>query len=208
MKTTLTKQRIFATTKELFFTYGYSKVTMDEITHKLGISKKTIYQYYTSKRVILSDIVKNMQTKMSEDIENLLQNPQIDFKEKLRQYLSIITFHISSISARFASDLQLHAPDIWREWQNHKTQAAKVHFVQLLREGTESGYVKKDINIYVTVITFLAAIDQLFDLEYQKSHPDDFIQNLPRLPLDKFNSVIKIIYEGILADETKPEFIQ
>ena len=35
------KQRILDGATEVFLQYGYSKVTMDEIAHNLGVSKKT-----------------------------------------------------------------------------------------------------------------------------------------------------------------------
>jgi AcrR family transcriptional regulator len=43
------QDRIRQKADELFRRYGIRSVTMDEIATQLGMSKKTIYQYYTDK---------------------------------------------------------------------------------------------------------------------------------------------------------------
>ena len=43
------QERIMLKADELFRRYGIRSVTMDEIANQLGMSKKTIYQYYTDK---------------------------------------------------------------------------------------------------------------------------------------------------------------
>ncbi|MGC9027842.1 MAG: TetR/AcrR family transcriptional regulator, partial [bacterium] len=43
------RQRIVKKAAELFPRLGFSKVTMDELCDELGISKKTLYKYFTSK---------------------------------------------------------------------------------------------------------------------------------------------------------------
>jgi AcrR family transcriptional regulator len=44
-----TKQRIMESAREEFFRHGFTKVTVEEIAAKNGISKKTIYKYFDGK---------------------------------------------------------------------------------------------------------------------------------------------------------------
>ncbi|MFH0866876.1 MAG: helix-turn-helix domain-containing protein [Bacteroidota bacterium] len=43
------KQRTIKAAKDLFFQQGYSKVSVEDIIKKAGISKKTLYRYFISK---------------------------------------------------------------------------------------------------------------------------------------------------------------
>ena len=52
------KERIQQKAGELFRRYGIRSVTMDEIAGQLGISKKTIYQFYSDKEALVQDIFK------------------------------------------------------------------------------------------------------------------------------------------------------
>ena len=46
--------------------YGIRSITMDEIATQLGVSKKTIYQFFTDKDAMVEAVV-NEETKRNED---------------------------------------------------------------------------------------------------------------------------------------------
>src|ERR1044072_1725778 len=54
-----TKVRIRDKAKELFLRYGIRSVSMDDIANQLGMSKKTIYQYYTDKNELVDAVVED-----------------------------------------------------------------------------------------------------------------------------------------------------
>ena len=56
------EQRITEKAQELFFRYGLKSVTMDDIATHLGMSKKTIYQYYTDKDALVDAVVQKRLT--------------------------------------------------------------------------------------------------------------------------------------------------
>ena len=43
------KEKIIQKSADLFLSYGFKSVTMDDIANALGISKKTIYQHFDNK---------------------------------------------------------------------------------------------------------------------------------------------------------------
>src|SRR5258708_13443815 len=51
------KERILSKAADLFMRYGIRSITMDEIATQLGISKKTIYQFFTDKDDMFSAVI-------------------------------------------------------------------------------------------------------------------------------------------------------
>src|SRR5580765_6284497 len=51
------KERILEKATDLFMRYGIRSITMDEIAAQLGISKKTIYQFFTDKDAMVEAVV-------------------------------------------------------------------------------------------------------------------------------------------------------
>ncbi|MCB0433144.1 MAG: TetR/AcrR family transcriptional regulator, partial [Mangrovimonas sp.] len=47
------EQKILQNAAEMFLNYGFKSVTMDDIANTMGISKKTIYQYYENKNKLV-----------------------------------------------------------------------------------------------------------------------------------------------------------
>ena len=56
------KDRILTRAEEMFLKSGYSKVTMDEIASNLGMSKKTLYKYFSSKEELVKEIISKMRS--------------------------------------------------------------------------------------------------------------------------------------------------
>lgn len=50
------KERILVKSHELFNRYGLRSVSMDDIAAQLGVSKKTLYQYYTDKNELVNAV--------------------------------------------------------------------------------------------------------------------------------------------------------
>jgi AcrR family transcriptional regulator len=49
------KDKILNKAADLFLSYGFKSVTMDDIANSLGISKKTVYSNYPTKRDLVND---------------------------------------------------------------------------------------------------------------------------------------------------------
>ena len=63
------RDRILEKARDMFFKLGFSKVTMDEIAFELGMSKKTLYRYFKTK--------KNLYTKLSWGLQGLLVKKRV-----------------------------------------------------------------------------------------------------------------------------------
>ena len=66
------RDRIIAEAKNMFFSFGYSKVLMAELAKRLGMSKKTLYQYFTSKEELLSVVIRNHGQEIQREVEHRL----------------------------------------------------------------------------------------------------------------------------------------
>lgn len=67
------EEQIINVARELFTTYGYKRVSMDEIAKKANVTKKTVYSYFKSKEELLkffiNEEIYNMK-KIVEETEN------------------------------------------------------------------------------------------------------------------------------------------
>ena len=60
------KDQILITAFDLFSQYGVKSVSMDDIAHKMGISKRTIYESFKDKEMLLVEgiIINNNRLKL------------------------------------------------------------------------------------------------------------------------------------------------
>jgi AcrR family transcriptional regulator len=64
------KERILEKAHELFMQYGIRSVSMDDIANSLGMSKKTLYQYFVDKDELVEGVVDGHIMVMQTDCAN------------------------------------------------------------------------------------------------------------------------------------------
>jgi AcrR family transcriptional regulator len=197
-----TRDIILERSRKLFFQKGYRSVTVDEIAASMSISKKTIYKHFNSKKEILEKTFDLYKDNITKDINQILENKDLTFPEKLKKVLSSIGIHLGGMNSLLFKDIQEYVPDLWEKIKTYKYEAAYLRFNKLIEEGRNNGHIKKEINRAVTVALYASAIEYLLDPSFMSNLPDELNHEIPPLPIDVFDNAIKIIYEGILTPET------
>ena len=73
------REHIIKTAGEMFFRLGIRSVSIDDICHELGMSKKTFYVYFESKDALIDQLLDVNIKYMSGKMEELLAMD--DFKQ-------------------------------------------------------------------------------------------------------------------------------
>ena len=79
-------EQILNAAKKLFTNYGFKKVSMDEIASEAGVTKKTVYTYFSSKEELLKYCIKEELQNMRKIIENV-ESKKGDFMEEVHQVI-------------------------------------------------------------------------------------------------------------------------
>lgn len=193
------RNRIMATAREEFFKFGFSKVTIDEIASKMGMSKKTIYKYFDSKEAIVHEVTKSTLEEMNTCCEKISQNDEVDFVEKLRQMMTLVALQYSKLGRPLIKDLQKNAPQVWQQISDFRQERINKDFGNLLREGMQKGMFRSDIDEQLILLIYSNAVQTIINPET--------LMNLPFSAAQLFEAIVKVIYEGILTDEAKQKYV-
>ena len=79
-------EQILNVAKKLFTNCGFKKVSMDEIASEAGVTKKTVYTYFSSKEELLKYCIKEELQNMRKIIENV-ESKKLDFMETVHQVI-------------------------------------------------------------------------------------------------------------------------
>ena len=77
-------EQILNAAKKLFTNYGFKKVSMDEIASEAGVTKKTVYTYFSSKEDLLKYFIQEEILNMKNIVEEI-DNKNLDFFETVSQ---------------------------------------------------------------------------------------------------------------------------
>ncbi len=193
------KERILKQAEQMFIQFGYSKVTMDEIAASLGMSKKTLYKFFPGKEALVKEMITSMKCSIDDHIEYVWNNQEMDFMDKLKSVMNFIGKQTTKLHGPLLEDLHKNIPEVWQEIHDFRKANAVKRFTVFINEGVEKGVFRKDIDRQLIVLFYLHAIQGLINPET--------LSQLPYSANQVFDAVIRIIFEGILTEEGRQEYL-
>lgn len=169
------KNEILDKAAALFCQFGLSRVTMEEIAHEFGISKKTLYQFYSSKNDLLKEVTDSIYRQIQCRNQSLLKNSEMDFLEKINELIKSSLENISRTEI-LKKDLQKNFPELWKHYSNLHSQDYPEYLEKLLREGIKKGRIREDINIPIVLMIFTSCLESL--AINPAKHPDHPVKDL------------------------------
>ncbi|AMQ56236.1 TetR/AcrR family transcriptional regulator [Algoriphagus sanaruensis] len=190
----------------LFLKNGYRHTTMDDIAQSLGMSKKTLYNYFPGKLELLSACFEVLKTKLTAKVETILENRYISFPLKLKSSLTVVATHLAPINPELFEDLREFAPEIWKDLTDYINESAYERFSKLIQQGIDQGLVNPRIPVSLIVMLYAASVQCLLDPKFYEKFPENFQKGMKMPPSDIYDQAISIIYNGILTEEARNEF--
>ncbi len=155
------KEKILKGAEDLFFKYGIKNITMDEVAKHLGVSKKTIYQYFKDKDEIVHFILIN---KIEADrvILSKTHNESENLVVEVFGIMKNIKDIIGNINPIIFHELHKFYPNTWKIYENFKNGFILENIERCLKKGQIDGLVRSDINIKLLARMRLENIDMGF----------------------------------------------
>lgn len=140
------KERILSSARDLFQRYGIRSITMDDIAHHLGISKKTIYQHFSDK----DDIVTlSMKYYIGAERDALAEQKKVsrDPLELLIRIHHYLQKNLTHSTSALLFDLQKYHAKAWDLMNDFKYGFVSDFVRSNLEAGIEQGYFRDDLNV-------------------------------------------------------------
>jgi AcrR family transcriptional regulator len=137
------RNQIIDIAQQLVYTKGYEQMTIQDILDALQISKGAFYHYFGSKQELLEALVERLVEQASQLQDPILQAPNLNALEKLKQYFNTI--------GRWKTEHKAYLLKLLRVWYNdenalvrQKLHAASLQrfapvLTQIIRQGMQEG---------------------------------------------------------------------
>jgi AcrR family transcriptional regulator len=155
-------ERIILGGEELFLKAGIKSVTMDDIARHLGMSKKTIYQFFKDKNELVIALVKKKFREDEEQMEEILSK-STNVIEGMIDMMKCSEDIFARINPIVIHDLQKYHPEAWKQIQNFKSGVIVQTLEKLLQKGKEQGYIRSDIDVKIIARLRMGQVEMGFD---------------------------------------------
>ncbi len=143
------KERILEKATDLFMRYGIRSITMDEIAVQLGISKKTIYQFFTDKDAMVEAVVNEEMKHNEEGCRNFSHTAENAVHEIFLAMDSMQEM-LKTMNPQIIHDLEKHHPVAFKRLKQYKYQFLYIMIKENLERGAKEDIYRTDLNIDLT----------------------------------------------------------
>lgn len=163
------RDKILNTAAEMFLTYGFKSVTMDDIAEKMGISKKTIYTHYSTKSKLVLATSHFVFENINCGIEQIRDKKQNPIKENF-EIKKFVIHHLKDEKTSTHFQLQKYYPKAFESLKTKQFELLDNCISDNIKRGIKSGVYRKNLPIdFISKIHFVGMMGikdtELFPIE-------------------------------------------
>ena len=185
------REQILKTGKELFWKFGFKRVTIEEICKEARVSKMTYYKYFTNKMDLVKTIMDKILQESLEKYRQILAR-DIPYPEKVVGMVELKRDQIETMSNEFFRDyVQSGDPELLSYLEQVSGESMKI-FVDDFHKAQENGDIRKDLKVEFIMVVMNRLIDM--------AHEDELLDMYDN-PQDLVMEITKFLFYGILNRE-------
>ena len=182
------KQQIVDTARDLFWKFGFRRVSIEEICIKASVSKMTFYKHFKNKDELIKYII-DFITGIAMNKYREIMNSDMPFYMKVEKSIQLKMESSDEMSQEFFDDFHKNASPELREHFNKLVQSNLQTLLNDYMKAQKSGDVRPDINPKF-ILYFL---DKIFEI-----CKDENLMKIYKTPHDLITEVTRFFFYGIL----------
>lgn len=192
----LTKERIIELARARFFKEGFARITIEELSKGLAISKKTVYKFFDTKQDLVGQVLLRKISEVRGKVARVIDGNS-DFIAKLDEVMTLIGMEVSEFRQPFLNDLQRHTPALFGRLMEFRRKAISENLSRLLERGVAEGHVRGDVNTRVFLLSYLSTISEII-------RPDT-LAGESFSAREALQNILSIFLHGILTEHAGKE---
>lgn len=158
-------KHILEKVSELYIAKGIKNVTMDDVAENLGMSKKTLYQYFSDKATLIEQVLYYYMNIHNQDFSMLCKD-ETNAIDKLYAVSKIISKMLGSVPVVVLDDLHKYYPEILHKYLTMKRDHILSQIKKNLKDGIEQGLYRENLDIDIASKSYLALSETMIDTTY------------------------------------------
>ena len=140
--------------KELFFEFGIKNLNMDDISRKLGISKKTLYRFVKSKEDLIEKLFEYEQQKWEKSTAVIVKQ-DVNAIEKLFKVSLLVYEEMKRFNPMLMFELRKYYEHLFNKHHTKKLEHIGKSMKLNLEQGIKEGLYRCDVNNEAVVAIYM-----------------------------------------------------
>ncbi len=152
------KEKILEKSAKLFLSIGVKAITMDDVSNSLGMSKKTLYNHFPTKKILIKETL----TFFFSQVDAIVEEISCRNLNAIEKWLITLeeVFSIIHIDDKGSGSLQIkkYYPVIFEEVQKQQWEIIRRSFQKNLSQGILEGLFREDFDMNLFIRFYYSGI--------------------------------------------------
>ena len=153
------KERIITECNRMLMSVGVTSMTMDNVAHACGISKRTLYEVFPDKRTLIIECIRQQHEAKNAEVKEIFEHADNCFVAMFQVYERAKVMY-ENTSVAFVNDVKRLYPDIFEQHINNERYTVN-GLAGVLRQAQDEGLVIKRINPEIAAYLFVMSMREL-----------------------------------------------
>jgi AcrR family transcriptional regulator len=191
------RERILEVAEDEFRRHRLTHVSMDELAARLGMSKKTIYKHFPSKKALLQAFARRTMHRVEVGIDAVLESDKPSL-EKVTGLLGVVGTQMLHFSREMATDLARLEPSLWKEIEAFRRGMLITKILPLLRLAKQEGMMRPELRPELFFLVLLNSVEGIINprMLAEQSFSTE----------EAFTGIFQILFRGALTPDASEQF--
>jgi hypothetical protein len=190
-------QSILEQVGKLYHRYGIKSVTMDDVASHLGISKKTIYEFFSDKEDLVMQVLLFKHDNSCGFLTGL-EDRKLNAIEELFEVYKMINAMLQEFNPSMEYDVRKYYPSLFLNIREIRRKRMYESVYGNLNKGKKEGLYRKDLNARIIAKLHVFRTESLFD--------NDMFTQEELTSIKMFHEIFIYHLQGILSHEGRSFF--
>jgi AcrR family transcriptional regulator len=191
------KDQIIGQVTVLYYRYGIKSVTMDDVARQLGISKKTLYEFFRDKKDLVEHVLLNDYQLFCSFKESIREQDFNAVEEMFELYKMLIRL-FQDYNPSMMYDVRKYYPDLFNRLKVLRRSSMLESVQTNLEKGKSEGLYRADLNSDIIARLHVSRVESMLD--------NDMFTQEEIASFAVFHEIFVYHIHGILSDEGRQFF--
>ncbi|TCP21866.1 TetR family transcriptional regulator [Scopulibacillus darangshiensis] len=169
------------------------KFSVDDLANRIGISKRTLYKYFSSKAEILDCIIDDTFQEIDEKAKAIIQNGQLSMPEKIKGVITTLPDHYELLDLKLLGQMKQYYPEQWAKMDELLKDDWEL-LRNLIEQGIREGVII-ELNVSLVMKVILESINSTLDQSF-------YMEN--RITVSEaLSEIVNILFYGLISENKR-----
>lgn len=196
-----TRNKILNVAREQFVKYGFNNVKTDVLAKEAGISKRTLYENFSSKEKLFEETIKLMLEELSMKINSIIEKMRergSNIIDELKNLWALYSDTSNSFTKELFEDIKKVNPKILQMIEEFRSEQMHKNFDKVVSLGINKGIFRDDINYKIVFLIHYHSVQNILRPEV--------VYELPLSCNDVVAEIYDVLLKGLLTDKGRKAY--